>query len=283
MSNAFEDIQEFLTFKDQVSESIELKCRVGVPLDDVERDFLEEGSHEEHENRRAYDQYKQEVERLKEICIRKRYAKKHPPFTVAHILDPSIGDEDLFLDDEELILERKQNLAHWQYPELLSQPDHVLLDPPRTPYAALLEAIKLPSQTPADRDRLSVAKKEYGIELILGDYDGSSKWDFVTRWLLHQLRSSPLEALLLRNISDVALEAQGLRVMNRHQWQTDVLFFWWRDGAVKPDDMTAGSESAEAFRTVEQTELMCRVAIDEAPLWEPHDEWEHQHETLSNS
>ena len=126
---------------------------------------------------------------------------------------------------------RRAVLAHRTFPKLLSNPYHLLEPRPITAKAALDRALKLPDSNPYKRQAREDGIKEYGIETMLFRFLQGRKVDFVNRWLLQQLRTSPLEVVrLFMVMSDI------LSVINLLRWQDDVVRYWSLDDANKPAD-----------------------------------------------
>ncbi|GKT48893.1 uncharacterized protein ColSpa_09074 [Colletotrichum spaethianum] len=229
LSNAREEYEDLLLYHNQYTYSMDVKKSAGLAPSLEEIEFMDEFPEEEREKREYVDRLTEEVSRLKQICNQKGAMKKHPSFKIAYALDPNIG-EDLSLSSPS---PESGTLAHRQFPELLSQPDHVLRPEPLTALDELKRAAKLPADNPVRKSQLYAAQKEYGISRLIGEFKGEDKSDFITRWLLHQLRTSPLEVELLYS---TFIQTIRLKIGNFQRWQQDVLFHWWRDGAVKSPD-----------------------------------------------
>ncbi|EPE09694.1 hypothetical protein F503_07470 [Ophiostoma piceae UAMH 11346] len=123
---------------------------------------------------------------------------------------------------------RRAVLAHRTFPRLLSNPYYLLEPRPITAKAALDRALNLPDSSPFKRQAKEDGIKEYGIETTLFRFVEGRKMDFVNRWLLQQLRTSPLEVVRLFMImSDI------LSVINLLRWQDDVVRYWSLDDANK--------------------------------------------------
>ncbi|KAK3905916.1 hypothetical protein C8A05DRAFT_41196 [Staphylotrichum tortipilum] len=116
------------------------------------------------------------------------------------------------------------SLANPRFPILLSNPSHVLaLD---TVNAALDRAMRLPKDDPAAALRRAECVKELGISQLMLHAENTP--DYINQWLIHRLRTSPLEAeLLLAVCEDV------FRVVNLRRWQEEVLYHWRLDEAAK--------------------------------------------------
>lgn len=115
-------------------------------------------------------------------------------------------------------------LAHRGFPHLLTNPCHLMARVPMTAKAAVSRAFKMPDDHPDKPRAKADGIKEYGIETVLERFVEGKKPDFINRWLLQQLRMSPLEAVRLFMImSDI------LRVYNVKRWQDDVMYHWSLD------------------------------------------------------
>ncbi|ROT41255.1 hypothetical protein SODALDRAFT_357286 [Sodiomyces alkalinus F11] len=223
---AQEELDDLLFRREQIAYELELKKGTGKTPTEEEEEFMAEFPGEERERRRKADEMAEEMRRLRRLCRDHGVEVKHPSFEVAYALDRNIG-EDMTLSNDDARAESK-SLAHHRFPELLSQPDHVLRRPePLTVFDDLKQAAKLPAGDAGKNARMHVAVKEYGIHDLVHGFKGGDRLELVARWLLYQLRTNPLEAYLLSN---TFLRQTGLKVLDRHRWTRDVLYHWWRDG-----------------------------------------------------
>ncbi|KAI0124367.1 hypothetical protein BJ170DRAFT_81950 [Xylariales sp. AK1849] len=142
----------------------------------------------------------------------------------------NVSSDDIYL--EEVVLTNStgvgpKTLADPHYSHLLSNPMHLLKDPfPQTAEKSLRMACSLPPTVPKRETYIQNAKKEFGIESLLGSSGDEDKRGYINRWLLHQVRQSAMEAELLR-----AQFGSVLQILDLQQWQRDVLYFWSRDAA----------------------------------------------------
>jgi hypothetical protein len=145
-----------------------------------------------------------------------------------YFLDPTVDYEsEIELEDE---LPVANPLRHARFPELLSQPDHIMADPlPLTTLAALRNAEQLPMDDPKNRETIRMARKEHIVECLLQGRERQSKSEFVNRWLLQILQQSPLEASCLY---ETFISQSKLFIRNTTLWQKDVLHYWFRDETV---------------------------------------------------
>ncbi|KAF6842523.1 hypothetical protein CMUS01_02990 [Colletotrichum musicola] len=229
LNNAREEHDQLLRDHGRHAYDIKIKTSVGSKPTAEEIEFMDEFPTEERKKREDVERLTDEVDRLRRLCEQKGAMKKHPPFIIAYALDPNIG-EDMSLDDPQPDSKARD---YMQFPELVSCPDFMLQEKfPPTVEQQLEEAEKLRSDDPSKRMRLHEAKKELDISTLLSR-GFKNKSDFITQWLLHHLRTSPLAVELLYATFGYAVR---LRIQNRHRWQKDVLFHWWRDGAVRPPE-----------------------------------------------
>ncbi|KAI9155235.1 hypothetical protein HJFPF1_07816 [Paramyrothecium foliicola] len=240
LENAKEDYHDLCWLKDHYEEELHLKQRTGQKIPSELLEFLEEFPTEESAIRTSMNELQEEVKRLRQLCEEKKVMRKHMSARMAHLLDPSTEFEDLELDNKEVILGKPQTLTHYRFPELLSQPDHVLARPlPLTALGALKRALQMSDADPQKPAKQRLASKEYSITRLLQDtIGGEGKGGFVNRWLLHQLRLSPINLVLLQTIF---LSSCLLRIKDPWRWQCDVLHFWWSDGTTGQSTVTTGT------------------------------------------
>jgi hypothetical protein len=176
-----------------------------------------------------FDKAEEEVDRLRKLCTAKGVMLKNAPLHEEITIQKPQGKwalERIDLEPHNLPRLPHGSLANPTYPILLTNPKHILKTEPQTTTAALQEAKTL-MQTDRGQKQLYVeAIKEYDISTMLLRFDVNNKSDYINRWLLHRLRTSPFEVDLLQ-----AVFRTRLRIRNLHRWQEDVLYFWSRDGA----------------------------------------------------
>lgn len=269
LENAKEEHDDLLFVKEQYDYDIEVKKTTGKKLTEEEREFLAEFPSENVRMRNQVVELEASVKRLREKCEEKGVMRKHLSARMTQVLYPETPCEDLDLDDKEDILANHSSLAHERFPELLSQPEHVLAEEgPYTPLGQLKVATKLPNEDAEKRTKVRLASKEYAIDRLMQDYETDSKADFVNRWLLHQLRTSPLNATLLHS---TFVGSKSLKIRDFWRWQSDVLHYWWRDNTtVLPDESlkpvtSDGSEYASRVGTPQPS----RAASDGGVVWGP--------------
>ncbi|KAK2923986.1 hypothetical protein FoTM2_016143 [Fusarium oxysporum f. sp. vasinfectum] len=236
LENAKEELDELLFLKEQHEGELKMKAAAGMELNEAEIEFFDEFPLEEQEMRNSVTSLQRQVTDLRKLCEEKGVMQKHLSSRVAYLLNPENGYEDIELDDVSVILRSRTDLAHPTFPVLLSQPEHVMADEfPLTPRDALKAAAALPVTDPVKPSRMQLASKEYSIDRLMLDHGEGGKGDFINRWLLHQLRLSSVNALLLHT---TFTKSRGLKIRDLDRWQSDVLHYWWNDeGAELPEDM----------------------------------------------
>lgn len=223
-------------------------------------DFLRDYPKEEAMVQRELEQTKDTVDRLRQLCTDKGVMRKNAPYDEEYCIFSGTGvpfsAEAIDISQEQLP-KPEEALANTRFPILLSNPRHVLEDGfPLTPDGALRAAVRLPHDHPARPRLVQEAIKEYGISHLVVDSVPEDKSDYINRWLLHRLRTSPLEVELLYTIFSIKLKVRNMR-----RWQEDVLYHWMRDETNKAKeeydamaitrdtrsiDENTGSESAES-------------------------------------
>jgi hypothetical protein len=228
MNMAVEDLSEITMRHEALEYAAQLRPVVGKPMAADDDNFMSRFPSLEAAGKSKVDEATRKVRQLHEKCKLHGVAKQFPSHALAYILDNSIGP-DLSLDDQ---LPPGRSLTHAKFPQLLSAPDHVLRD--QTALGDLRDTARWPSSRPDKAKRHAAAMKEYGIHQLV--YNVGSKDDdtpqfaddpeFIPRWLLHQLRTSALEA---HRLAAIFTQVTGLAIRNYDRWQADVLHYWWHD------------------------------------------------------
>ncbi|TLS25384.1 hypothetical protein PpBr36_07523 [Pyricularia pennisetigena] len=153
---------------------------------------------------------------------------------------------------------------------LLSDPKHVLEEKPAQ--RALKDAVQMVKrQVPANavQDDTAVRKnrevqryvKEINIENLILNADPSKKADFINRWLMHKLRTSTLEMLVLLMVSMTTLSLS--RIANWAAWQYDIARFWTRDDAFNiPEEVFDGPRTSTLRSQDDEGDSAPRAAAD---------------------
>jgi hypothetical protein len=211
-------------------DELQAKYRTNISREDVE--FLREFPSEEAAAREDMRKKRDEVDRLRQLCIDKGVMRKNAPYHEEYTIFFEPGEPfsvETMSINEEQTPRREEALADTRFPILLSNPRHVLHDPlPLTPRGALRVATRLPNDDQTRPHSVAEAMKEYGISTLVVESAAENKSDYINRWLLHRLRISPLEVELLYTIFSSTLKVNNIR-----RWQEDVLYYWSRDSANK--------------------------------------------------
>lgn len=209
------------------TDPVEFREKFGVGIDKDDLDFLRDYERDEQGVRRKLEQASREVERLTALCMEKGVMRKNAPLNEEYAIHgadsnwaTSISKIDLDIQPREL----PRDLSHPVFPILLSNPSHVL--ELHTPHSALQQAMQGPMDNPAVARRRADCVKEFSISNLMKNADNMP--DYINQWLIHKLRTSPLEVELLYSIFE-----SSLKIRNRRRWQEDVLYHWRLDDAAK--------------------------------------------------
>ncbi|KAK3997635.1 hypothetical protein QBC44DRAFT_70249 [Cladorrhinum sp. PSN332] len=208
----------------------EFESRFGVDINEDDLEFVQNYDSETQRAQLAFEKASQTVERLRDLCIQKGVVPKHASYneqvTVFSGSSRAPAPADGNMSIETLPGNRSGNLANPRFPILLSNPSYVLKL--LTPRKALAEAMALPQDSPDSAQRRAECMKELGITNLMKNAE--SKPDYINQWLIHRLRTTPLEAELMLTIFE-----SSHKVGNIRKWQEDVLFHWRQDDAAKMD------------------------------------------------
>lgn len=236
LENAQEEHQDLLYVKEHYDLQSEFQQSMGKKKTAEADDFFSEFPVEEARMKDEALRLEDRVESLKKLCEARKVMRKHMSVRMAYALDPHQKFEELELEDKASILARPRSLAHAVFPEVLSQPNHLLAEPePLTSLQALRAAARLPQDKAENRERQRLAAKEYSIDSMMPGSEAGGRGDLVNRWLLQQLRQSPLNARLLHS---TFVASRSLRIRDLWRWQRDAMYYWWRDNTIRPvEDM----------------------------------------------
>lgn len=248
--NAKEEYQDLLYVKEQYEFESKLKWSSGKGTTAEADDFFTEFPTEEARMKGEVSRLESKVESLKKLCESKKVMRKHMSVRMAYALDPRTKFEELELEDKASVLARHASLAHAVFPEILSQLDHVLAEPePMTSLQALRAAARAPQDTAENKERQRLAAKEYSIDSLMAGGEAGGRGDLVNRWLLQQLRLSPLNVQLLHS---TFVASRSLRIRDVWRWQRDVLYYWWRDNT-----MDAAEDTTKRIKSVASNDASC--------------------------
>lgn len=204
----------------QLAQEYRTNLLVQKKLLDMEGEYIDEGN-------------KEFLQKYDDFQLHARYDIAHWSRTVndrrkdcqkAALFGPNASDTTA---DIQLAVVSTPTLAHPVFPQLLSNPAHLIEEAlPQTAMVALRTATSLPPKTTGKKQRIAAASKEFGIETLFIPDKDEGRQEYVNRWLLHKLRLSAMEAELLASTFQTTL-----KILDWSQWQRDVLFYWTRDEA----------------------------------------------------
>ncbi|GAB1314873.1 hypothetical protein MFIFM68171_05083 [Madurella fahalii] len=210
------------------TDAAEFEARFGIPISDDDLEFLRDYELVEKQARQELDEASQTLNRLRELCIKKGVMRKHASYHEELAIfsgsnwTPMPADGNIAI--ESAPRPAAGGLAHPRFPILLSNPSHVL--DLLSPIAALERALKLPKDDPMSAQRRAECMKELGISTLMKKTENTP--DYINQWLIHRLRTSPMEAELM-----LAVCESVFKVVNLRRWQEEVLYYWRLDDAAK--------------------------------------------------
>ena len=123
-------------------------------------------------------------------------------------------------------------------------------------------ATSLPPSFPARQKFIDDAARETTIHSLIQDADPQNKSDYINRWLLHKLRLSALEAIILYSTFRMRLKIRDL-----DRWQQDVLEVWTLDQAANlPMQQFQAVSEAPSLETEADTAKPTRDISDSGQL-----------------
>ncbi|KAM7215118.1 hypothetical protein V8F06_009512, partial [Rhypophila decipiens] len=220
------------------ADSNTFRAQYGVPVGSADLQFLQAFEHQETKVKAELERASAKVERLRDLCIQRGVMRKNAPYSEEYTIfrgtDQALAQKDgnMTIDDE-YAASRVYDLTHPKFPVLLSNPSHVL--DLMSPMEALERAMKLPKDSPTTVHRRQECMKELGISNLMLKFEG--KPDYINQWLIHRLRTCPMEAELMLCVAEERLERSKI-TSNLRKWQEEVLYFWRRDEAanLSPND-----------------------------------------------
>ncbi|KAF3015320.1 hypothetical protein E8E14_009524 [Neopestalotiopsis sp. 37M] len=250
-----------------------------------EIEFLEEFEESLSKAKLEVRKWTEKFEKLRGECAVKNLIPKSSPFFGDNLEDgyrePHIfGPEEINLDEN---LVDESTLSHSQYSLLVTNPKHVLNDPPLTSKGALQQALMLPLDSSGRNQAIQEAMNEHSIATLLQDANPlQDKNDYINRWLLQKLRISPMEVEILSSAF-----RKFLKIVDYDRWQRDVLRFWPRDTTKEPaqGDTTVTAHTGLEIATLsnlsdkrEETRSQARSQAASMPSlrrFDSHDDWEY--------
>jgi hypothetical protein len=237
LQNAREEYNDLLFLNSHYEQDQDVRASTGRAITAEAAKFFTELPGEKSRMQAAINQLEIEVQRRRRLCEEKGAMKKFLSTHMASILNPGVAGvavEHLDLRDAHNILDKHETMAHPRYSGLVSQHNHLLdWSEPLTTHQALVAVAELSVDDPTRNQRQDIASNENEIETLVQNHSSRSTADFVNRWILQQLRQSPLHVLLLQSIFGSEC---GLKIRNHWRWQRDVLHYWWQDDTVMVDE-----------------------------------------------
>ncbi|KAL2025156.1 hypothetical protein VTK56DRAFT_158 [Thermocarpiscus australiensis] len=217
------------------TDAAEFEARFGITISEDDLEFLRDYEFVEMQARKELEEASQALHRLRELCINKGVMRKHASFHEELAIFAGSPDWTPQPSDGNMAIDPPPrppgagaaSLAHPRFPILLSNPSHVL--ELLSPVKALERALKLrPKDDPAGaaRQRRAECMKELGISTLMRTAESTP--DYVNQWLLHRLRTCPMEAELI-----LAVCESVFKVVNLRRWQEQVLYYWRLDDAAR--------------------------------------------------
>jgi hypothetical protein len=271
LQNSKDELHDLLAKRAQYSSEIDPTSVNGIEASRRAQDFLAHFPIQEQKMRDNVRKNEAEFNRLKKICEEKEIMGKHVSIHTDMILHPDKVFEDIELIEVPPSLNGRKTLAHERFSELLSQPDHLLSEPePLTAFAALKAALALPDDDPRKPGRKRLAVKEISIDRLLQTTpEKESKSEFINRWLLYNLRISPLETIMLYSITSSVFALQDLAIKNLLGWQCDVLYHWPRDDTAHESDMNIEAQEGSDYYMRPRTGSWSHGVSQDSTLREP--------------
>lgn len=170
-------------------------------------------------------------------------------------------------------------LAHPEFTILLSNPSHLMAPGcPPTAWTALKNARRIPMDDPDRADKIRDAYKEAQIERLVLDSPAGDKNQFINRWLLQRLRTSPYEVHVMYNTF-----TKMMTINNTLKWQSDVLYWWSRDkGNHNPIDFVTTGTLADTWERNHSADGKTRSDRSDADPSVPGDPVSRRVELLKN-
>ncbi|KAK4151173.1 hypothetical protein C8A00DRAFT_36179 [Chaetomidium leptoderma] len=223
------------------TDAAEFEAHFGIAITDDELEFLRDYETVSQRAREKLDSTTETLDYFRALCLKKGVMRKHASyheelaiFSSAPGWLPSPQDGNITIDPPPPPRYPPSHttnnpppppsLAHPRFPILLSNPTHVLAL--LSPLQALERALRRPKDDPSGALRRAECMKELGISTLMTKAENTP--DFINQWLIHRLRTSPLEAELMLAVCEGVF-----RVVNLRRWQEEVLYYWRLDEAAK--------------------------------------------------
>ncbi|KAL2268517.1 hypothetical protein VTJ83DRAFT_3363 [Remersonia thermophila] len=221
------------------SNAAEFRAKFGIEISDGKLEFLRKFESDLKLAKEELEKATKTLDQLRDLCLRKNVIHKHRSYhedlTIFGSLpgwSPLPGDGAMSIEPpprpppvlstiSPAAANWPPSLAHPRFPILLSNPSHVL--GVMTSSQALSRAMKLPRNDALCETIRARCQKETHIDNILFEAYGTP--NFVNEWLIHRLRTCPLEAEFMFSICNGIFHVTDVR-----RWEQDVLHYWRNDG-----------------------------------------------------
>ena len=211
-------------------------------------EFLRDSEETDKETREDVVRWKEKVDFLFDQCTKKGVMPQHAPFFDENGYNFHV--EEMRLDTPSLQRQPVLNLNHPHFPGLISSPMHLMMGPfPKTAWQAYEEAgtskNAIPQSVLLERRKELLIEHPFGVPNRKNGGNPSpemSKTEFINRWLLHQLRTTPMLALICFNTFSLVVKIKSIR-----RWEPDVINFWAQDSAYAPIVTSSPSNSDGGF------------------------------------
>ena len=223
----------------------ELPASRSQALDPGELEFLRDSEKTDKETQEDVVRWRKRVDFLFDQCTKKDVMPQYAPFFDEHGYNFHV--DEMRLDTPAFQRCPVINLNHHRFPGLVSSPMHVMIL--RTALQAYEEANAPNNAIP--ESVLLERQKELLIEYPFGaptrksgakSVSNMSKTEFINRWLLHQLRTTPMLAHTCFNTFSLIVKIKSITT-----WESDVISFWARDGAYASIVTSSPSNSDRGF------------------------------------
>lgn len=190
-------------------------------LRDSDLEFLLEFGAEERKVLHELGRLAGEVDRLVQLCWEDGCWPRDTPLEDVRSWYHPISFD---LDDD--FKQDSSTTTNVEFSILLSNPTLLVDIFPNT----LEEAVSKGENLTEGHSSREAITKEFFIMNLFQHETGGDKLDYIDRWLLQRLRTSPFEVDLLYS---TFLMADAIDVLDIDEWQEDVLNHWWTDEAGK--------------------------------------------------
>ncbi|KAL2129916.1 hypothetical protein VTI74DRAFT_7145 [Chaetomium olivicolor] len=210
-------------------DAAEFEARFGITITEDELEFLRDYDTVSKRARQSLDTTTQTLAHLRSLCLKRGIMRKNASyheelaiFSSAPDWQPPPHDGNMAIDPPPAAPGTGPSLAHPRFPILLSNPSHTL--DLLSPLQALQRALNLPKDDPTGALRRAECMKELGISTLMTKAENTP--DYINQWLIHRLRTCPMEAELMLAVCEGVF-----RVVNLRRWQEEVLYYWRLDEA----------------------------------------------------